>query len=195
MAIHIRRREFIVTLGGAAAAAWPVAARAQQPAMPVIGFVNPQSLDGHAGRLRGFRQGLKDAGFVEGENVAIEYRWADGQFDRLPALVPGAARVAVLVNPANATTAETTLREATALARGYRSQALARTCTLTGWRRLPHVPCTASNAPAQGVPQSTQRPSAERFHAVRSYQSRPMRVAPQPWQYVLWPAPSWILPV
>ena len=83
--LDMRRREFIALLGSTVAT-WPLASRAQQAAMPVIGFLDSRSPDALADRLRGFRQGLKDNGFIEGENVIVVYRWAENQFDRLPAL-------------------------------------------------------------------------------------------------------------
>jgi putative ABC transport system substrate-binding protein len=109
---QLKRRQVFALLGGAAAA-WPLAVRAQQPSMPVIGFLGSELPDLYVARLRAFRQGLNETSFVEGRNVAIEYSWAEGRYDRLPGLADDLVRHRVTVMVATTTPAVLAAKAAT----------------------------------------------------------------------------------
>jgi putative ABC transport system substrate-binding protein len=138
MNVNMKRREFIALLGGAAVA-WPLAARAQQPAVPVIGVLHGTSAAQWTDRMAGFHRGLSEAGFAEGRNVAIEYRWAEGQFDRLPAMA-----------------ADLVSRKVAVISTGAPDVAVRATMAAT--KTIPIVFVTASDPVAAGFVPSLSRP-------------------------------------
>src|SRR5262245_1430435 len=111
MASYIERRKFLATLGGGAA--WPLAARAQQPAMPVVGFITARSAEGSAQFGAAFRKGLEEIGYVQGQNVTVEYHWLDGRYDRQPSLMADLVRRRVAIIAAHNTTTTLAAKAAT----------------------------------------------------------------------------------
>jgi hypothetical protein len=122
---ELRRRDFLTLIGGSAAA-WPLAADAQQAAMPIVGVLDSSSASEYSPFLAAFREGLHEAGFVEGRNVAIEYRWAEGRYDRLPSLATELVRIPVAVLVATGITAAAAAKATTSC--GHRRKRMMPRC-------------------------------------------------------------------